>query len=63
MRNKLNMNYKKLSVSAILLTISGVNVYLPDVGNLFDVWRFAFSVCLFTIGILVLIDTIHDADF
>ncbi len=38
-----------------MLAISGLNVYLPSVGTLFDVWRVAFSVVLFFIGVAALI--------
>lgn len=41
---------KTLIVGIALLTISGLNVYLPEVGNLFDVWRIVFSIVTFAVG-------------
>lgn len=52
---------KKIIVGAVLLGISGLNVYLPSVGNLFDVWRIAGSIVLFGFGMFMLTEGITDS--
>ena len=45
---------KNIIIGIVLLGLSGLNVYLPNVGNLFDIWRLAFSGVAFAFGWFVL---------
>lgn len=44
----------KMAVGGIVLAISGINILLPNVGNLFDVWRIMFAVVTFVSGFTIL---------
>jgi hypothetical protein len=41
---------KNLVIGLVILTLSGLNVYLPEVGNIFDYWRVFFSIVSFVVG-------------
>lgn len=41
---------KQLVTGVTLLVVSGLNVYLPSVGNMFDTWRVWFSFFAFLVG-------------
>lgn len=52
---------KALLLGIFLLVVSGANVYLPNVGNLFDVWRIGFTLVTFVLGWALIIKSIADA--
>lgn len=47
-------------IGILLLVLSGINVSLPDVGNLFDIWRILFSIVAFSFGWWFLLKGIAD---
>ena len=54
---------KKIAVGITLLALSGLtglNFYLPNVGNAFDVWRVWFTVVAFSVSWVVLITGIFE---
>lgn len=52
--------HKRFITGIVLLAISGINVYLPAVGNLFDTWRIGVALIAFTVGTILTITAILD---
>lgn len=52
--------HKRFITGIALLAISGIDVYLPNVGNLFDAWRVGVALIAFSVGAVLTIIAIID---